>query len=112
VVLSIPVDIAFLNGPNRLHLALLNPHDWPIRLRLQAFDAGGEVLGEHFRDLPARTTQWADVTGEIYAPILALHPRARLAMRIESDPVRMEFSPTLYFFLHNLNTDIWSANHL
>jgi bacterioferritin-associated ferredoxin len=112
VVLPIPVDAAFQRGPNSIHLAMQNPHDWPIRLLLQVFDASGREMDRRLQDMAPHTTRWLDVSKDVYAPILAAYPDRSLSMRIESDPVRMEFSPTLYFFLRNLNTDIWTANHL
>ena len=110
--LPIPVDLDFLRGPNTIHLALQNPHDWPIRLQLQVFDGPGIDYAREYREMPPHTTQWVDVLKELYGPVLAAHPRAKLSLHIESDPVRMEFAPTLYFFMHNRNTDIWTANHL
>jgi hypothetical protein len=64
VVLPIPVDRAFLNGPNVLYLAIQNPKSWPIRLLLQVFDEPGNELGQFYRDLPPNTTQWLNVTEE------------------------------------------------
>jgi hypothetical protein len=112
VVLPIPVDAGFLRGPNSLYLAMQNPHDWPIRLRLEPFDGKAAVGEPLYRDLPAHSTQWLNAGKDVYKPLLADNPRARLMMRIQSDPLRMEFAPTLYFFMHNLETDIWSSNHL
>ncbi len=112
VVLPIPVDAAFAQGPNTIRLAIQNPHSWPIRLALQVFDESGRELDRRYRDMAGHTTQWVDVMKEVFKPLLARHPRSRLVLRVESDPVRNEFAPTTYFFMRNLNTDIWNANHL
>jgi bacterioferritin-associated ferredoxin len=112
VVLPIPVDSAFLNGPNILYLALQNPKSWPIRLLMQVFDEPGNELGQYYRDLPPNTTQWLNVSKEIFKPLISRNPNVKLVVRINSDPMRSEFSPTMYFFMRNLNTDIWTANHL
>lgn len=112
VVLPVPVDAAFAQGPNAIYLAIQNPHSWPIRLSLQVFDESGKEMDRSYRDMAGHTTQWADVMNEVFRPLLALHPRARLALRVASDPVRNELAPTTYFFMRNLNTDIWNANHL
>ncbi|MEO6096906.1 MAG: (2Fe-2S)-binding protein [Fibrobacteria bacterium] len=111
-VLPVPVDDAFLRGPNSIFLAMQNPHDWPIRLRLEAVDANGAVLACLHRELPPRNSQWLNVLKEVFRPLLAEHAGARLTLRIQSEPRRMDMAATLYFFLHNLETDIWSANHL
>jgi bacterioferritin-associated ferredoxin len=112
VVLPVPVDSAFAQGPNSIYLAIQNPHAWPIRISLQVIDESGRELDRHYRDMAGHTTQWADVMNEVFRPMLARHPDSRLALRVESNPVRNEFAPTTYFFMRNLNTDIWNANHL
>ncbi len=112
VVLPTLVDLEFSRGSNSIHLALQNPHAYPIRLKFQIFaEAGNEVLCRYL-DMPVLTTKWLNVSKEIFEPILAEKPTLRLGLRIESAPVDVKFSPTIYFFIHNLNTDLWSANHL
>jgi bacterioferritin-associated ferredoxin len=111
-VLPVMADAAFLAGPNRIHLAMQNPHAHAIRVMLHVFDVKGAEAETRYRDMAPHTTEWIDVSRTLYAPALADRPGGQVFLRIQAEPRRVENAPTLYFFIHNLETDIWSANHL
>ncbi|MDB5104283.1 MAG: hypothetical protein JWP91_1972 [Fibrobacteres bacterium] len=112
VVLPLFADRAFLEGPNRVFVSVQNPHPRPIRLLFSLFDEANRPIAEFPIALDPGSTRWLDVNREFYGPALARAPSARVAMRIASDPVDVSQSPTIYFFFHNRNTGIWTANHL
>lgn len=112
VVLPLFADREFLAGPNSVFLALQNPNPRAITVRISLFDEGGRALLDVPIAMEPGTTRWLDANREFYAKALEREPGARVALRIASDPVDVSTSPTTYFFFHNQNTGIWTANHL
>jgi hypothetical protein len=111
VFLPLVADPDFLAGPNRVYLAVQNPRPHAAKLRFRLLDRRGGAVSESILDLGPHSTRWLDVNRDYYAPGLALRPDG-VVLKIEADGLRAEIAPTIYFFFHNLNTDIWSANHL
>jgi bacterioferritin-associated ferredoxin len=112
VVLPLFADRAFLEGPNTVYVASQNPHSRPITVRYGLFDEGNRRLADFPVVLEPGHTRWFDANAEFYAPALERSDSACAALRIETDPVDVSCSPTTYFFFHNRNTGIWTANHL
>lgn len=138
VVLPVPVDQAFLKGPNDLYLAVLNPHSRPSKVvfRLFDFDQGdlyndleppapekksslfskkqtsGVKTLEFTRTLGASCTQWIDAVKEFYGPALEAFGGGRVGLRIYSPGYSIETAPVVYFFFHHRKENVWSANHL
>lgn len=112
VVLPLFADRAFLDGPNTVYVSVQNPHPRPISVRFDLFDSGNRSLAEFRAKLEPGHTRWFDVNSEFYSPALRANPSGAAALRIETDPVDVSCAPTTYFFFHNRNTGIWTANHL
>lgn len=111
VFLPIVADKEFLAGPNRIYLAVQNPRAWAARLRFKLSDRHGKPVSESILDLAPHSTRWIDVNREYYAPGLAAGADGAL-LKVEADGLRADISPTIYFFFHNLSSDLWTANHL
>jgi hypothetical protein len=130
VVLPVPVDTKFLEGPNDIYLAIQNPHELarPITLRLFKLDEGniynappGSAEGgkgrhaavvEFHRTLPPRGTMWIAANEELYAPALEKLGGGPVALRIYSPGATIHEAPSTYFFFHHRTENIWSANHM
>jgi hypothetical protein len=112
VVLPIVVDHHFLNGPNLVYLSVLNTHTMEVPYLFRMFDVehGDEI--SWVSKIPAGGTRWFNVNDHFYAPALARKPTAKLSLRISTVGNDTRFPPTLYFFVHNRQTNLWSTQHL
>lgn len=112
VVMPVMVDEEFLRGPNTIFLAAQNPHHVPINVVFRFFDDAGNGAGEMPLTLAPASTRWIDANRELYGPALRRRPGSRLGLKIVREPLTMDTAPTLYFFMHNANSGLWTANHL
>lgn len=128
VVLPVPVDDVFLNGPNDIYLAVQNPHSKPREIVFRLFQLSGGNIYEDLaptvagvppkdgamefrRVLPPLGTDWIHASREFYTPALKLL-KGPLALRIYTPGVDIHQAPSTYFFLHHREQNIWSSNHL
>lgn len=130
VVLPVPVDRRFLEGPNEVYLAVQNPHSRPREVLFRVFRLdGGAIYGdlrspapegktnpsgavEFSRVLPPLGTAWINASEEFYAPALRVLGDTPLVLRIYAPGVGIHEAPSTYFFLYHREERIWSANHL
>ncbi len=112
VVLPILADDRFLAGVNEVYAAMQNPHGVPLQVFLRIFDVNTNAAVEHELTLAPGATRWLDVNRELYASALRQLPGATVAIRMYTAKLELDFAPTMYFFLHNRTTGIWSSNHL
>ena len=113
VVIPIPADREFLRGPNTIYLAMHNPYPHPLNCVFRCYDLRREQPEILARlDLQSRHTRWINVNAALYQPLLENSAAERIAVRVESDPIKLSLAPTLYMFVHNRNSGIWNANHL
>lgn len=127
VVLPVPVDRRFLDGPNVIYLAVQNPHSRPCEVLFRVFRMeGGAIYGdlekegnadpqgavEYRRVLPPLGTSWINASEEFYAPALSQLGDKSLILRIYVKGADIHEAPSTYFFLYHREEKIWSANHL
>ncbi len=112
VFLPFLVDEKFLKGPNKVHLAIMNPNDEIVRLSLRAFDVDANNEIEWEADLNANGSTWIDASEHLFPKLLKKVDKARVSLHIRSTNQNIHKSLSTYFFLHNRNTNTWSANHL
>lgn len=130
VILPVPVDRAFLAGPNDIYLAIQNPHEMPrpVSLRVFKLDGGNmydslseksgrkrvQAVGaiEFHRILPPRGTAWIAANEELYSPAVNQLGEGPVALRIYTPGASIHEAPSTYFFFHHRKENIWSANHM
>lgn len=112
VFVPIIADRQFMKGPNRVYLAIMNPHNQPARFRVSAFDVETLDSIEWISELPAHGSTWVDANASFYAPALSAFPGGRLALRLVAGSRDIRTSLTVYFFVHNQKLDTWTSNHL
>lgn len=112
VVLPILIDQGFLAGSNTVYLAVLNPHNSPLRILFRTFDVlAGDAVEKTLQLKPGGTT-WINANLEFYAPALSRFPGRTVALRIHTPEFNLHEAPSVYFFVHHKETDFWSSNHL
>jgi hypothetical protein len=111
VILPLAVDKRFLAGSSKIYLGLMNPHQAAIKFSITArdLDAQGEMVWES--ELPQFCSTWIDASSHLFKPALDTRPDARFVIEVKSK-TDMHHAISVYFFLHNQESDLWTVNHL
>lgn len=112
VFLPITIDREFLSGPNSIYIAVLNPHQRTMPFKLRVFEPD---LGIHINwnsELPALCSTWIDANQFLYSKLLENPEAKRAVLEVSNNTLEPQEAITVYFFIHNRVSDIWSVNHL
>ena len=111
VYLPITVDQQFLKGSSSVHAAIMNPHQTVVPYTLSAFDPESGVSFDWKSELPPFCSMWLDLNEHLFKPALSKYPNARFVFKLQSH-LDMYNALSMYFFVHNHATDLWTVNHL
>jgi hypothetical protein len=111
VILPLPVDRGFLEGNSAIYLGIMNPHQGtiPFSLSVRDLDSPGEMKWQ--TELPPFCSTWIPANDHLFKPAIDAHPEGRYVLEV-SALADMYRALSVYFFLHNKETDLWTVNHL
>jgi bacterioferritin-associated ferredoxin len=112
VFLPFLVDKRFLEGPNAVYLAMMNPHDIEVPYNLSVINVDRKEEYKWNSSLKPHCSCWIDTNSKLFARVIKDDKDSRFALRIELDSFDIYKSLSSYFFTHNRSTRLWNCNHL
>lgn len=112
VFVPITLDKQFRNGPNRLYLAIVNPHEINAQFDLNVFNRGKQVLVNGSGTMGPYNSLWVDASESLFKPLEGKIGDEPLYIGLETRGLNIHAALSCYFFLHNLSTGAWSCQHL
>jgi len=101
-----------VDGPNKIHLGLLNPRTSTLHYSLVVFDRNSTKQVRWDANLGGYQSSWVDVNEVLIKPLLKRHPNGNFGVKIESSNIESIDAVTAYLFFHNVKKDFWSCQHL
>jgi hypothetical protein len=107
------IDQRFIDRSNEVYVAILNPHTDPIafRLTIEDVDGNSEPLEWH-ATMDRYSTTWLPMNTLFFDLALKHNPLGRFSCKIHALGPHAGKAMTVYFFMRNKATNIWTVNHL
>jgi hypothetical protein len=106
------LDTGFISGPNKIYLAVVNPHAENTSFELSLFGKSGTTFGKGSGVLGAYNTIWVDIDDVFVNPLRNNWPTQGAYIKLETTNLIRDLALSCYVFIHNQNTGSWSCQHL